>query len=245
MSGDSVGGCADRALASLLPRLPVGCHAFASAVVSPRSTLRRHPAHALNRATHCCPLPASEASRLPLFSMLHLRPIEPRDCSEVTRELVTNWQSTEIWSLGRRHHAEQLPGFVAEHDGRFLGAVTYHLDSGGWQGEIITLSSRSTPPSADCAGGTSRIVGGGGGVGTALLEAATNAIYAAGCVRAFLTTTNDNLRAIGFYQKRGWRFAAIHIGIVDRVRLVKPEYPLVGLNGIEIHDEIEFERWAG
>ncbi len=178
-----------------------------------------------------------------------IRAVEPRDRVEIERELISHWGATEIWSIGRMHHAAELPGFVAERDGQFVGLVTYHLDSGRWQGEIITLSSRrATPPRRVATDGTETDIRDQRdsipqGVGSALLEAATKAIYAAGCVRAFLTTTNDNIRAFGFYQRRGWRLAAIHVGIVDRVRTLKPDYPLIGLNEIEIHDELELERW--
>jgi hypothetical protein len=58
----------------------------------------------------------------------------------------------------------------------------------------------------------------------------------------FLTTTNDNLRAVGFYQRRGWSLVAVHRGAMDRARNEKPSIPLIGMNGIEMHDEIELER---
>ncbi len=157
----------------------------------------------------------------------HIRPIEARDLPEVERELRSHWGSTEIWSLGHRHQADRLPGFVAEVEGQFAGLVTLHLDGGAWQCEVITLSSR----------GPDR------GVGGALLARAEQYAREAGCRRIYLTTTNDNTRAIRFYQRRGWRFAALHRGIVDRVREWKPELPLEGFDGIPIRDEIEFERW--
>jgi hypothetical protein len=37
--------------------------------------------------------------------------------------------------------------------------------------------------------------------------------------------------------------AQLHAGIVDRVRTLLPELPLTGFDGIQIRDEIEFERW--
>jgi ribosomal protein S18 acetylase RimI-like enzyme len=42
------------------------------------------------------------------------------------------------------------------------------------------------------------------GIGTALIEAVRQAARAAGCTRLWLITTNDNLTALGFYQKRGF-----------------------------------------
>ena len=155
------------------------------------------------------------------------RPIEPRDLADIQAELHTHWHSTEIWSLGRLHHADRLPGFVAEVNGAFAGLVTINIDAGAWQCEVITLSSRSVVH----------------GIGTALLDAAESHARTAGCRRIYLTTTNDNCHAIRFYQRRGWRFAALHKGIVDRVRELVPDLPLLGHDGIQVRDELEFERW--
>src|SRR5215510_15425556 len=135
-----------------------------------------------------------------------VRCIQPDDLLFIREELIRNWHDTGIWSLGQRYQADELPGFVAidESNGRDepIGLVTYFIHPGGWQGEVMTLSSRREDS----------------GAGTALLKAATDALRAAGCKRAFLTTTNDNLRAIGFYQKRGWRLAALHKGVIEEAR---------------------------
>ncbi len=158
---------------------------------------------------------------------LTVRPIAAHDLDEIRAELDTHWHSNEIWSLGRCHQADALPGFIAEIDGAFAGLVTINLDPGAWQCEVITLSSRSPQH----------------GVGGALLAAAEEFARAHDCGRIYLTTTNDNTHAIRFYQRRGWQFAALHKGIVDRVRKVIPEIPLLGFDGIQVRDEIEFERW--
>jgi peroxiredoxin/ribosomal protein S18 acetylase RimI-like enzyme len=145
----------------------------------------------------------------------------------VREELTRNWGSTRIWSLGRAFEADQLPGFVAHVDGSPVGLITYQPNHGGHQCEIVTVSSRLE----------SR------GVGEHLLEAAADAARDAGCIRAFLTTTNDNLRALGFYQKRGWRIARHYAGMIDQARRHHPVIPRVGLNGIPLRDEIELELW--
>jgi ribosomal protein S18 acetylase RimI-like enzyme len=124
-----------------------------------------------------------------------------------------------------------LPGFVAVDQtaspAKYLGLVTYSIQDGGFQGEVITLSSCSE----------------NAGVGTALLSAAVEAIRAAGCSRAYLTTTNDNLRALGFYQKRGWKLAKLHKGMIDDASKRVPHIPKMGLNNIPLRDEIELELW--
>jgi GNAT superfamily N-acetyltransferase len=176
---------------------------------------------------------------------LRIRSIEPRDLSEVRAELETHWHSHQIWSLGRCHQADALPGFVAEvvagdvardaardgagdgSAGAFAGLVTLNMDPGAWQCEVITLSSRGKAP----------------GTGAALLAAAERYAREHGCKRIYLTTTNDNTAAMRFYQRQGWRLAALHAGIVDRVRRLVPDLPRTGFDEIPIRDEIELERW--
>jgi ribosomal protein S18 acetylase RimI-like enzyme len=172
---------------------------------------------------------------------LCIRPIEPGDLSEVRAELETHWHSHQIWSLGRCHQADALPGFVAEvvvgdvceavarngSASAFAGLVTLNMDPGAWQCEVITLSSRGKAP----------------GTGAALLAAAERYAREHGCKRIYLTTTNDNTAAIRFYQRQGWRLAALHAGIVDRVRKLVPDLPRTGFDEIPIRDEIELERW--
>ena len=54
-------------------------------------------------------------------------------------------------------------------------------------------------------------------------------------------TTNDNLDALRFYQKRGFRLVAVHRHAVDAARRLKPAIPLLGDDQIPLHDEIELE----
>ena len=64
------------------------------------------------------------------------------------------------------------------------------------------------------------------GVGTALIAAVRGAAAAAGCTRLWLITTNDNLEALRFYQRRGFRLAALHARAVDESRVaLKPDIP--------------------
>ena len=61
------------------------------------------------------------------------------------------------------------------------------------------------------------------------------------CRRLFLITTNDNLNALGFYQKRGFEMVSINRGAVNESRKIKPGIPLIGMNNIPLRDEIELE----
>jgi ribosomal protein S18 acetylase RimI-like enzyme len=141
----------------------------------------------------------------------------------VRSELIRNWHSTTIWSIDYEYRADELPGFVAWLDGERVGHITI-ADRGG-QSEVVTLSATIEQR----------------GVGSALLEAAVQAASEKRHRRIFLTTSNDNLRALALYQKRGWRLVAVHRGMMDRYRQRKKQIPAIGLNGIPLHDEIELE----
>ena len=55
-------------------------------------------------------------------------------------------------------------------------------------------------------------------------------------------STNDNLRALGFYQRRGLRLCALHAGSLDRDRALKPELPEINPdNRIPMRDLLELE----
>jgi ribosomal protein S18 acetylase RimI-like enzyme len=81
------------------------------------------------------------------------------------------------------------------------------------------------------------------GVGTALLQLVEQLAAEQGCRRLWLITTNDNVDALRFYQRRGFRLAALHRGAVDDCRAqLKPEIPTVGDYGIPLHDELELDK---
>ncbi|HWD28796.1 MAG TPA: GNAT family N-acetyltransferase [Rhizomicrobium sp.] len=132
--------------------------------------------------------------------------------------------SSVVVSRGRVHDARDLDGFVAEEGGVLLGAATFAPGGSGM--EIVTLDSVVEDR----------------GAGAALLEAVTERAREAGMRRLWLVTTNDNIRAIRFYQKRGWDLCALHRDAVAQARKLKPKIPLLGNDGIPILHEIEFER---
>ena len=68
----------------------------------------------------------------------------------------------------------------------------------------------------------------GGGIGTKLLTAVEADTRAAGGRQVWLITSNDNLDALRFYQRRGYRIAAVYPGAIDNARRIKPSIPLIG-----------------
>jgi len=155
--------------------------------------------------------------------MIDVHPITAADREWVGDLLVREWGSARVVSRGRLHDAAALPGFIARVDGERAGLVTYRIE--GEQCELVTLNSTLE----------------GRGVGSGLIEAVIAAAREARCARLWLITTNDNLAALRFYQKRGLRLVAVHRDALDESRRLKPEIPLTGEQGIPLRDEIELE----
>ncbi len=153
----------------------------------------------------------------------NVRPAEPRDAGWIREFLVEHWSATQVVSRGRAHDADRLPAFVAEDSSGPLGLATYHCEAG--ECELVSLDS----------------IAENRGIGSALVSAVERAARQAGCKRLWLITTNDNLRALRFYQKRGLVLAALYRNALDASRRLKPSIPLIGMDGIPLRDEIEFE----
>ena len=141
----------------------------------------------------------------------------------VEQFMLEHWGSNMVVSRGVIYYPQNLPGFLALHDGEKVGLVTYNIVDQSC--EIVTIDS--VQPSL--------------GIGTALIEAVRNVAIKSGCKRLWLITTNDNLNALHFYQKRGFVLVAIHRNAVEQSRKLKPEIPMFGIDDIPIRDEIELE----
>jgi N-acetylglutamate synthase-like GNAT family acetyltransferase len=78
------------------------------------------------------------------------------------------------------------------------------------------------------------------GIGSLLIDEVREEAKRRRCREVTLTTTNDNIDALRFYQRRGFRLAALRPGAVDRARLErKPEIPRSGAYNIPLRDEID------
>jgi len=155
-----------------------------------------------------------------------IRPLDAGDRDRVAAFARRRWRSEAVVSQGRVHQPADLPGFVALADDgrRIAGLVTYLIEGESW--EVVTLDA----------------VDEGRGVGSELLERAVRAARAAGCRRVQVVTTNDNMRALRFYQRRGFRLVALHAGAIERSRALKPEIPATGDHGIPLRDELLLAR---
>jgi GNAT superfamily N-acetyltransferase len=109
---------------------------------------------------------------------------------------------------------------VAIDEQNILGMITY-LDRGNTL-EVISLDSLRANQ----------------GIGSALLQKVETTAVLSHKTGVELITTNDNLHALGFYQRRGYRLTQLFPEAVDQSRKIKPQIPAVADNGIPIRDEL-------
>lgn len=155
--------------------------------------------------------------------MFQIRKIENSDKSKVKDIWIKNWGSDVMVTRGRSYNALEYPGLLAIEDNYIIGLLVYRIESS--ECEILSLDSLSENR----------------GVGSKLLQHLIEFAESIKCTRVWLITTNDNTKAMGFYQRRGFEFRAIYLNAIDEARKIKPQIPLLGYDNIPIKHEIEME----
>jgi ribosomal protein S18 acetylase RimI-like enzyme len=156
---------------------------------------------------------------------VQIRSLGDGDRRAVARFLEQQWGSAVQVAHGTVFRPAELPGLIAQTPSEpMAGLVTYEVR--GAVLEIVTLNA--VPRRA--------------GIGTALLEEAVAEAIRRGCREVRLTTTNDNVGALRFYQRRGFRLVELRPGAVTRARRAKPEIPMTGEYGIPLRDELDLIR---
>jgi GNAT superfamily N-acetyltransferase len=158
-----------------------------------------------------------------MTSDIAVQPIGEDDRAWVEQLVQTHWGSDYVVAHGMVYEVRTLPGLVAWMQGERMGLLTYHVEDG--ECEIVTLDSLQ--PSS--------------GVGTALIDAIKALALHENYKRLWLITTNDNLHALRFYQRRGLVLVAVHRNAIAQSRKLKPQIPELGLDNIPLRDEIELE----
>jgi GNAT superfamily N-acetyltransferase len=138
--------------------------------------------------------------------------------------VVETWHADFVVAHGESIRPADLPGFVAMDGDRVAGHAAYRIGPDGCELVVIAAQPRKA------------------GIGSRLLERVVAAARDEGCSRVWLTTTNDNLDAMRFYQRRGFRLSALRIGaVVEARRTLKPHLPAAGAHDIPMRDELDLE----
>jgi DNA-3-methyladenine glycosylase I len=155
--------------------------------------------------------------------MMQLRRLTEEDLPRLRQFWKDRWGDEFVVAHGVVYYPDALDGFVAFDGEEWVGLITYLFS--GRDCEIVSIDSTRE----------------GQGIGTKLMDVAVEEARKRNCKRVFLVTTNDNLNALGFYQKRGFEMVKINRGAVHESRKIKPSIPRIGMYNIPLRDEIELE----
>jgi GNAT superfamily N-acetyltransferase len=151
---------------------------------------------------------------------MRVRPATEEDREWITAVLTQFWGGPRIVAGRRLLDATLLPALIA---GEREGLATFAVDAERHGAELVTLNALTRQQ----------------GIGGALLDALVARLRGEGVARIVVHMTNDNLDALRFYQRRGFRLTAVDPGAIDRARRLKPSIPEIGAYGIPVHDELE------
>jgi ribosomal protein S18 acetylase RimI-like enzyme len=159
--------------------------------------------------------------------IMNYLPISKQNREQINAFIEQHWFSTQMIIRGEIVDMTVIEGIAAMDGDEIVGLITYRIC--GKVFEITSLDSLQE----------------GKGIGKALLDQVIAIAKDKDCQKVSLVTTNDNINAIRFYQKRGFDLVKVHLDAVMQSRILKPEIPLTGQNGIPIKHELEFELLLG
>ena len=137
--------------------------------------------------------------------------------------IINHWYTLEMVVRGESIDLGNADGFFFMLNEKISGLITYrYVDD---YIEILSLDSMHEKQ----------------GIGTALLNRVIDKARKENISSIKLITTNDNMLALRFYQKRGFNMINLYCNAVDLAREKKPEIPLLGNDNIPIKHEIELE----
>ena len=138
------------------------------------------------------------------------------------------WEGTwgiPVVSTRRSYEPEDVQGLVYRDEwGEPQGLITWHID--GDSAELVSVDAYQQ----------------GRHIGGRLLIAAETELHKRGVRHLMIVTTNDNLRAIGFYVRHGYRITKLDLDGVERVRELKPDVPRTGHDGLPLRDMLELSK---
>lgn len=155
---------------------------------------------------------------------MNINEITINNRNKIVSFFTEHWGSTEMVISTGVYKCDALDGFIVEEDNQIIGLVTYVVKEN--EMEIISLDSLQE----------------GKGIGSSLMDKVEDIAKQKNIQLVSLVTTNDNLNALKFYQKRSYRITSIIPNGVDQARNLKPSIPLIGEHGIPLHDELILKK---
>jgi GNAT superfamily N-acetyltransferase len=142
---------------------------------------------------------------------------------DINSFISNHWLTTKMIIRGHIIDMTQVDGIAVYEDSEIIALLTYTIRDNLC--EIISLDSLLE----------------GRGIATELIKRIISAAKEKQCSKIIVITTNDNINAMRFYQKRGFDMVRLYHNALDISRKLKPEIPFIGENDIPLRHEIEFE----
>ena len=149
--------------------------------------------------------------------------INSRNRNLINAFIKQHWYTTTMIIRGKEVDMTKAEGFFFGEEKNIIGLITYIVYN-----DILEITSLDSLQENQ-------------GMRSKLVEAVIHEAMERKCQKIVLITTNDNINAIKFYQKRGFDMAHLFRNALDISRKLKPEIPLIGENSIPLRHEIEFE----
>ena len=161
---------------------------------------------------------------------IDLPPVLVREATDADRKAARelferDFGRTHIVAFGEVMDVDQMPALVAVAHGDPSGALAYRL-----LGDALHIVALATDPMWQRSG-----------VGAYLVAEAELLARRLKLARVVVATTNDNLPALYFYQRRGYRLT----GVVPDSVVQHTHQQQAGFAGIPVRDEITLEKMLG
>ena len=131
--------------------------------------------------------------------------ISTSDRTLVDEFIRQQWYTTTMIIRGKEIDMTQTEGFYVKEQEDIIGLITYFVSDDVL--EVISLNSLRENQ----------------GIGTKLVDAVIREAKDRKLKKILVVTTNDNINAIKFYQKRGFDMACLYHNALDISRKIKPE----------------------
>lgn len=154
---------------------------------------------------------------------LIIRSATPADNSWLEELMAKEWGGLPLVIRGKRYYPSQLDGIIAENENGIAGFLFYEVREKECEIIVFEVFDKFK------------------GTGTVLLDKLKDIAKNKKCFRIYLMTTNDNLDALRFYQKRGFYICGVHVDSVKISRKIKPTIGMIGDYDIPVRDEIDLE----
>lgn len=156
---------------------------------------------------------------------MDIKIISSENREQINEFIISHWYSTDMVIRGKVFDMTILDGYATYENKEIIGLIIYKIENN--ECEIMSLDSLKEKQ----------------GIGTALVNKVIQIAKEKKCAKVKLITTNDNINAMRFYQKRGFDMVRLYHNALDTSRKLKPSIPLLGDFNIPLKHEIEFEMY--